>query len=210
MAIPTNFHSTAASKVFNTPELLEIILLDTIVTQSDPTTSARAYMKEHCRSLVALLGCQRVSKTFNATINDTPSLRRALFFADSDYTPMAGVTGNATLNPLIHDRQYCKGLSGGTVIVEWDLSNPKATPNMLVRVQGAKGRRTKRRCQGRCLVRGGSWQKMLLTSRPVQVMVHQVGGGLRGGRELSTGAKVAGALGNFVIAELPADESDSE
>lgn len=49
----------ATQAVFNTAELLEAILLRL------PTRS--------------LLRCQRVSRTFKATIDDSPALQRALF-----------------------------------------------------------------------------------------------------------------------------------
>ncbi|KAK4922346.1 hypothetical protein LTR49_010377 [Elasticomyces elasticus] len=112
-------YSIAASEVFGIPELLEMILLETIVTHLNPTRYSHAYMNEHRRVLVQLLRYQRVSNAFNATINNTPSLRRALFFADTDYSPMADVSGNATLNPLIHERRYRRGSSGGSIFVEW-------------------------------------------------------------------------------------------
>ncbi|KAK5735457.1 hypothetical protein LTR17_008155 [Elasticomyces elasticus] len=201
MATLASMYSAAASEVFGTPELLEMILLKTIVTQIHPTLYARAYMDEHRRRLVQLLRYQRVSKTFNATINNTPSLRRALFFADTDYTPTAGVTGNPTLNPLIHERRYRRGSSGGTIFVEWlwDLDHPESRPALWVQQSVSSRRRkmVKEQHQAQSLVRGGSWQKMLLTSSSLQVMVHQIGR-LRGARELGAGAKVASALGGFV------------
>ncbi|KAK4893707.1 hypothetical protein LTR27_007954 [Elasticomyces elasticus] len=203
MATPTSMYSYAASEVFGTPELLEMILLKTIVAHIDPTLYAYEYMDDHRRRLVQLLRYQRVSKTFNATINNTPSLRRALFFADADYTPMAGVSGNATLNPLIHERRYRRGLSGGTIFVEWlwDLNNPGSRPALSVQQSVTKRRRRilKEHHEAQSLVRGGSWQKMMLTSSPLQVMVHQISSALHGARELGAGAKVADVLGGFVV-----------
>ncbi|KAK3638485.1 hypothetical protein LTR56_003231 [Elasticomyces elasticus] len=175
-------YSIAASEVFGIPELLEMILLETIVTHLNPTRYSHAYMNEHRRVLVQLLRYQRVSNAFNATINNTPSLRRALFFADTDYSPMADVSGNATLNPLIHERRYRRGSSGGSIFVEWN-----------------RRKRLEEQHQAQSLVRGGTWQKMLLTSSPLQVIVHQISSRLRGVRRLGAGAKVAGALGGFAV-----------
>ncbi|KAK3638625.1 hypothetical protein LTR56_012931 [Elasticomyces elasticus] len=200
MATP-NIHSTAATEVFSTPELLEMILLETIVTRLHPTLYARAYVDEHRRRLVELLRYQRVSKAFNATINNTPSLRRALFFADTDYTPVAGVSGNATLNPLVHERRYRRGLSGGTIFVEWTLHPLGSKPALSVQQSVTKRRRRilKEHHEAQSLVRGGSWQKMMLTSSPLQIMVHQISSALHGARELGAGAKVADALEGFVV-----------
>ncbi|KAK5681721.1 hypothetical protein LTS10_006254 [Elasticomyces elasticus] len=199
----TDMHSTAATEVFGTPELLEMILLGTIVTKFDPTLYSHEYMNEHRRVLVQLLRYQRVSNAFNATINNTPSLRRALFFVDTDYTPMVDVSGNATLNPLIHERRYLRGSSGGSIFVEWlwDLDHPESKPILSVRQSVSQNRRKRleEQHQAQSLVRGGSWQKMLMTSSPLQVIVHQISSRLRGVRELGAGAKVAGALGGFAV-----------
>ncbi|CZT15457.1 uncharacterized protein RCC_01313 [Ramularia collo-cygni] len=63
--------SSAAPRVFNIPELLQMILLELRTNIGEPADIAK---------LKTLLLCQRVNKTFRATVQNSIDLRRALWF----------------------------------------------------------------------------------------------------------------------------------
>ncbi|KAK5121711.1 hypothetical protein LTR85_004586 [Meristemomyces frigidus] len=110
--------------VFETAELLEMILLDfnpLTMRFSCYTTSVDL---ERAAGMRQLLRCQRVSKGFKATIDSSPNLQMALFLKPAPLSKMdAGFNigkyaGEGMHNPLLRKRIVAADFLGGYVKVE--------------------------------------------------------------------------------------------
>ena len=88
---------SAAATVLRIPELLEQILLSFDEHIDNPHgRPLMITLPDHVRSLKALLVNQRVNKTFQATINESPLLQQALFFKQITDRAEAPIVVNLT------------------------------------------------------------------------------------------------------------------
>ncbi|RMZ17815.1 hypothetical protein D0860_00152 [Hortaea werneckii] len=151
-AMRTHFHDPARTRLFNSPELLKMILLEVVDWSPDMTddkakTAPGEHSSEDCgychygdycgwskdkrfdihlsrvgrqidekaRRLRTLLFARRVSKAFQATIDDSPKLQRALFFMPDPFA------SSVRINWLYLRSQVCHK-------VAWKNNSPYLVP----------------------------------------------------------------------------------
>ncbi|KAK3638626.1 hypothetical protein LTR56_012932 [Elasticomyces elasticus] len=191
MAIPTNvpasMHPTAATRVFDTAELLEMILLQIVATPDQPTERFAKTMQMRRARLADLLTCQHVNKTFNSMIRDSRLLQHALF----RQTPHTTGKLPEALNPLIHDQVY--KTEEGVCMSLWWQDNAARIPPSLIMSQPMNEYQPRK-----ALVKGGRWQELLLTLMPEKVLVIRIDRrGLRAWCDTDPGATLADAVEGY-------------
>ncbi|KAK3638484.1 hypothetical protein LTR56_003230 [Elasticomyces elasticus] len=168
MNVPTDMHSVAATKVFGTPELLEMVLLQIVTPQDRYGAHFGERMRAQRARMIDLLACQRVNKTFRSTIKDSPLLQRSLFCA----AQTSGNVPRTALNPLIHKQSF-QTKEGHCMSVWWD-DKVTGIPGLVIWQIAEWSLEARER---RPLFRNGKWQRCLLTTVPQEVKVFHVGAG---------------------------------
>ncbi|KAK3640819.1 hypothetical protein LTR56_011696 [Elasticomyces elasticus] len=168
--------TSAVTKVFAIPELLELILLHTIDRQQYLTSYPTPHKNVHWASferlpqLRALLVNQRVARTFAAMITSSRKLREALFFTHERCDSNGKYKSHPTANDLVTESMVYYNAQPGTswTEIEWtDIGILGLTRwvhdkgFLLADDLAAFAERS----------RVGSWRKMLFVSQPMEIPV---------------------------------------
>ncbi|KAK5701544.1 hypothetical protein LTR97_004359 [Elasticomyces elasticus] len=189
MDVPTDMHSVAATKVFGTPELLEMVLLQIVTPQDRYGAHFGERMRAQRARMIDLLACQRVNKTFRSTIKDSPLLQRSLFCA----AHTSGNVPRTIFNPLIHKQSY-QARVGHCTSVWWD-DKVTGIPGLVIWQIAEWSHEARERNP---LFRNNEWQRYLLTTVPQEVKIFQVGVGRAiKERKLDAGATLGDAVDGF-------------
>ncbi|KAK3637549.1 hypothetical protein LTR56_013552 [Elasticomyces elasticus] len=165
---------SAVTRVFATPELLELILLKTLYNTSHYHSvrglAADCYVHDdqRIRDLWALLVNQRVSKAFAAVIEQTPSLREALFFTHEKPDRRGGSRRPLVVNTLMPQCDYFSLSFKKHIRLWWGTNRDSGRVTLgLRKFNGQLPRAAAAMIAKRWDY--GSWKKMVLISQPVKV-----------------------------------------
>ncbi|KAK5745933.1 hypothetical protein LTR17_001062 [Elasticomyces elasticus] len=166
--------TSAVTRVFATPELLELILLKTvrITTHYQPVrghaTKCYQHEEQRIRDLRALLVNQRFSRVFAAAIEQTPSLREALFFAHEKPDRKGRFRRPLVVNTLMPQCDYFSLSYKEHIRMWWGTNRDSGRVTLgLRKFNGQLPRAAAAKIAKRWDY--GSWKKMVLISQPVEV-----------------------------------------
>ncbi|KAK4954184.1 hypothetical protein LTR10_007612 [Elasticomyces elasticus] len=171
---PLSDMASAVTRVFATPELLESILLKTLYNTKHyfPVRGLAAdgyvHDKQRIRDLRALLVNQRVSKTFASVIEQTPSLREALFFTHEKPDRKGRFRRPLVVNTLMPQCDYFSLSYKEHIRLWWGTNRDSGRATLGLRKFNG---RLPRAAAAKIAQRWdyGSWKKMVLISQPVNV-----------------------------------------
>ncbi|KAK5696476.1 hypothetical protein LTR97_007778 [Elasticomyces elasticus] len=173
-ACPLSDITSAVTRVFATPELLELILLKTLYItthyQSVRGHAIECYQhdEQRIRDLRALLVNQRVSKVFAAAVEQTPSLREALFFTHEKPDHRGRFRRPTVVNTLMPQCDYYSLSYKEHIRVWWGTNRDSGRVTLGLRMfNGQLPRAATAKIAKRWDY--GSWKKMVLISQPVEV-----------------------------------------
>ncbi|KAK3640820.1 hypothetical protein LTR56_011697 [Elasticomyces elasticus] len=171
---PLSDITSAVTRVFATPELLELILLKTVynTTHYQPVRghAMKCYQHEEqrIRDLRALLVNQRVSRVFAAAIEQTPSLREALFFTHEKPDRTGRFRRPLVVNTLMPQCDYFSISYKEHIRVWWGTNRDSGRVTLgLRKFNGQLPRAAAAKIAKQWDY--GSWKKMVLISHPVTV-----------------------------------------
>ncbi|KAK3640821.1 hypothetical protein LTR56_011698 [Elasticomyces elasticus] len=152
---------TAVARVFGISELLEKILLSIDNSYGSRERHLRTPSMARIKDLRSLLVNQRVNKAFYAVINSSPAIRQALFFSYAKGATSAEVP---VFNTLLAATAVRSGRDKHGAAIWHSYPSRLPTPSFWIMKLDFASDTDKT-----AYLEYGSWRRILLTSRPVEV-----------------------------------------